>query len=87
MIAVTKDPIGPSPSKETFEKMGLKRLNLYLDPEGRLAPEIGSRGYPTTFILGADGAPLAYREGAADWDSDAMIAKLDQLAERSPRTN
>ena len=87
VVAVTRDPVGPSPSKETFERMGLKRLKLYLDPEGRLAPEVGSRGYPTTLILGADGAPLAYREGAADWDSDAMVAKLDQLAERSRRAN
>ena len=87
VVAVTRDPVGPSPSKETFERMGLKRLKLYLDPEGRLAPEVGSRGYPTTLILGADGAPLAYQEGAADWDTDAMIAKLERLAERSRRAN
>ncbi len=87
VVAVTRDPLGPSPSKETFERMGLKRLKLYLDPEGRLAPEVGSRGYPTTLILGADGAPLAYQEGAADWDTDAMIAKLERLAERSRRAN
>jgi hypothetical protein len=43
---------------------------------------VGARGYPTTLIVGADGAPLAYREGAADWDSDAMIARLDKLAGR-----
>ena len=65
--------------------MGLKRLKFYLDPEGRLAPEVGARGFPTTLILGADGAALAYREGAADWDSDAMIARLDKLAGRSRR--
>jgi len=87
VVAVTKDFVGPSPSKETFDRMGLKRLKLYLDPEGRLAAGVGSRGYPTTLILGAEGAPLAYREGAADWDSDAMVAKLDQLAERSRRAN
>ena len=85
VVAVTKDPVGDSPSSETFGRMGLKRIKLYLDPEGRLGPEIGARGFPTTLVLGADGAPLAYREGAADWDSDAMIAKLDRLAGRSRR--
>jgi thiol-disulfide isomerase/thioredoxin len=83
VVAVTKDPVGDSPSKRTFEKMGLSRLKLYLDPEGKLAPEVGARGFPTTVVLGADGAPLAYREGATDWDSEAMIARLDKLAERS----
>ncbi|MBV8105248.1 MAG: hypothetical protein JO223_11610 [Hyphomicrobiales bacterium] len=33
--------------------------------------------------LAADGAPLAYREGAADGDSDGAIARLDKLAGRS----
>jgi thiol-disulfide isomerase/thioredoxin len=82
VVAVTKDPVGDSPSRTTFGRMGLKRLSLYLDPKGALQPEVGGRGLPTTLILSADGAPLAYRKGAADWDSDAMVANLDRLAER-----
>ncbi len=85
VVAVTKDPVGDSPSKRTFEKMGLKRLNLYLDPEGRLASETNARGFPTTLVIGRDGAPLAYREGAAAWDGDATVAKLEALAARSRR--
>jgi thiol-disulfide isomerase/thioredoxin len=85
VVTVTKDALGDTPSKRTFDKMGLSRLKLYLDPEGALAPEIGARGFPTTLILGADGAPLASREGGATWDSDAMIARLAELAHRSPR--
>jgi thiol-disulfide isomerase/thioredoxin len=83
VVAVTKDPVGDSPSKEMFGRMALKRLKLYLDPQGKLEPEIGARGFPTTLILGRDGAPLAYREGAADWDSEAMVARLEALAGRS----
>jgi hypothetical protein len=82
VVAVTKDPAGASPSRTTFERMGLKHLALYLDPEGRLEGEVGARGFPTTMIIARDGAPLAYREGAADWDSDAMVAKLEALAAR-----
>jgi thiol-disulfide isomerase/thioredoxin len=85
VLAVTKDPVGDSPSRRTFEKMGLKRLKLHLDPEGKLEPEVGARGFPTTLIVGRDGAPLAYREGAADWDSDAMVARLEALAKRPGR--
>ncbi len=85
VVAVTKDPVGDSPSKRTFERMGLKRLKLYVDPEGKLASAIEARGFPTTLILDRDGAPIAYREGAADWDSDAMVAKLEALAQRPTR--
>ncbi len=85
VVAVTKDPVGNSPSRRTFDRMGLKRLKLYLDPEGKLASAIEARGFPTTLILDRDGAPVAYREGAADWDSDAMVAKLEALAQRPAR--
>jgi thiol-disulfide isomerase/thioredoxin len=82
VLPVANDPIGPSPSKAMFDKMALKRLRLYLDPDGRIAAEVGARGYPTTLIVGANGAPLAFREGAVDWDSDAMAAKVARLAAR-----
>ncbi len=87
VVAVTKDSVGDSSSKTTFERMGLKRLKLYVEPKGLLAPEVGALGFPTTLILGADGTPLAWVEGAADWDSDETTARLDKLAERSRRAN
>jgi thiol-disulfide isomerase/thioredoxin len=83
VVAVTKDPVGASSSKRTFDRMGLKRLALYLDPDGKLGTELSVRGFPTTLILGRDGVPLAYREGAADWDADAMVARLEGFAQRS----
>jgi thiol-disulfide isomerase/thioredoxin len=85
VVAVTKDPVGDSPSKATFDRMGLNRLKLHLDPDGKLPAEIGARGLPTTLIINRDGVPLAYREGAAEWDSDAMVAKLTALAGHSSR--
>ena len=81
VVAVTQDP--GARSKAAFDKLALKRLKLYLDPGGKLGKEVGARGFPTTLIVGANGAPLAYREGETVWDSDAMVAKLDKLAERS----
>ena len=63
VVAVSKDPVGQSPSKHTFDTMGLVNLKLYLDPKGALATDVGAIGFPTTLILGPDGAPLARREG------------------------
>jgi len=82
VVAVTKDPVGASPSQATFDRMGLKRLALYLDPQGKLAADVGVRGFPTTLVIGRDGAPLAFREGATNWDSDAMVMRLEALAAR-----
>ena len=84
VVAVTKDGLGDTPFERTFDKMGLSRLKLHLGPDGRIEAGMGARGMPTTLILGRDGAPIAYREGATVWDSPEMIAKLDRLAGRSP---
>jgi thiol-disulfide isomerase/thioredoxin len=86
VVAVTHDKIGDTAAKRAFDRLGLHRLKLYLDPEGNLSREIGARGMPTTLILGANGAPLSFREGEATWDSDEMIDYLKALAEPTPRT-
>ena len=85
VLAVTKDSIGDTPSRRAFDAMRLSRLKLYLDPKGLIEKEVGARGFPTTLILGPDGAPLAYREGEADWDSPAMMARLETFASRPQR--
>lgn len=82
VVAVSQDVGGAKTAKPAFERLNLRRLKLYLDPDRRLGVEIGARGMPTTLILGPDGAPLSYREGAAMWDDEAMIDYLQKLAKR-----
>jgi thiol-disulfide isomerase/thioredoxin len=82
VVALTKDAIGDTPSKRAFDAMRLSRLKLYLDPEGLIEKEVGARGFPTTLILGSDGAPVAYREGEADWDSPEMAARLETFEDK-----
>lgn len=84
VAAVTRDAVGDTPSKHAFDAMGLSHLKLYLDPKGRLQEEVGARGFPTSVILGPNGIPVAWREGAADWDSPEMIARLERFAAPSP---
>lgn len=86
VVAVTHDKTGDTAAKRAFDRLGLHRLKLYLDPGGNLSREIGARGMPTTLILGANGAPLSFREGEATWDSDEMIDYLETLAKRAPHT-
>ena len=83
VVAVSQDPPGNSPSQRMLDKLGLKSVATFLDPAGRLHDQVGARGFPATLILGPDGAPLAFREGAADWDSAAMRARIAELAARA----
>ncbi len=80
VLAVSQDVGGAKTAKPAFERLNPRRLKLYLDPDRRLGAEIGVRGMPTTLILGPDGAPLSYCEGAVAWDDEAMIDYLHKLA-------
>ena len=82
VVAVSQDPPGESPSQRMLDKLRLKKVATFLDPAGRLQNQVGARGFPATLIIGPDGAPLAFREGAADWDSEAMKARIAALAAR-----
>jgi thiol-disulfide isomerase/thioredoxin len=82
VVAISQDPPGDSPSQRMLDKLGLSHVRTYLDPAGKLHDQVGARGFPATLIVGADGAPLAFREGAADWDSEAMRARIAALAAR-----
>lgn len=79
VIAVNVDRGSPEVAKRSFGRLGLSRLKLYLDPAGKLSSEIGARGMPTTLILDANGKPLSFREGAAEWDSEEVVADMIAL--------
>lgn len=83
VIAVSQDRSGPEVVKRSFERLGLQRLKLYLDPAGKLAKEVGARGMPTTLILSAEGKPLSFREGAATWDSEDTVKYIRALQSRT----
>ncbi len=83
VIAVNVDRGSPEVAKRSFARLGLSRLRLYVDSAGKLSSEIGARGMPTTLILGTNGKPLSFREGAAEWDSDDVVADMIALQQRA----
>lgn len=83
VVTVSQDKTGAQAAKPAFERLNLKNLKLYLEPARALTSEIGARGLPTTVIFGPGGEPLSFREGAAEWDSDEMVAFIRRLAPRA----
>ena len=77
VIAISEDR-GGSPLVEPFrEKLGLKALATYLDPKGDAGQKLAVRGLPTSFVIDREGCIHAKLEGAADWDSPEMLARLE----------
>lgn len=82
VIAVSQDQGGASIAKPFLDRIGVRRLPLYVDPNGRLSRDLGVRGLPTTVVIAQDGTVLGKMEGAAEWDAKDVVAYLISLSER-----
>jgi hypothetical protein len=50
------------------------------DLDGRVGKDWGVRGYPTTFIVGADHRSVMVAVGEIDWTEPGSVARLRALA-------
>ena len=73
VLAVSQDKGGASAAKAYFEKLGVKHLRAFADPEMNLTRGLGVRALPTTFVLDADGTFLGRLQGSADWDTEDFV--------------
>ncbi len=84
VAAVSEDRAGAKRVGPFVAAMGLKKLTIYLDPKAELGHAFNVRGLPTSIIIDATGRVVGRVEGAAEWDSAAMIAVLKPLLESGP---
>ena len=83
VAAVSEDSAGAKRVAPFVAGMGLRNLKVYLDPKSDLGHAFHVRGLPTSIIIDARGRVVGRVEGAAEWDSAAMIAVLKPLLEES----
>ena len=85
VIAVSEDRGGKTVVEPFLEKLGLKKVKIYLDPKSDVGHAFEVRGLPTSIVIGADGKVLGKVEGAADWDSVEMRDALTPLLPKIPK--
>lgn len=79
VVAVNEDKGGAAVAKPVLERLGIRSLPFYGDPNARLAHDLGARGFPTTILIGRDGDLLGKREGAVEWDKEDVVSYLLSL--------
>lgn len=79
VLAISEDRGGADAVKPFVEKLGLDKVQIYLDPKSAATKAIGGRGLPTSIVVDADGMVLGKVEGAANWVSDEMLSALKKL--------
>lgn len=81
VVAISQDVGGIAAARPFLDRYGIKHLTAYAEPAGKLARMVGSRGLPTTLIIGPDGKVIGSLEGMAEWDHPDVISFLSQFAD------
>jgi thiol-disulfide isomerase/thioredoxin len=76
---MSSDRGGADVVRSFYKNHRLDALPIWLDPKGEAGRALGARGIPTTLVIDRKGFERARLEGAADWASDAMLARLQAL--------
>lgn len=79
VVAASQDRGGVPVVRSFYDRVGIDRLPIWLDPRGAAGRAFGIRGLPTTVILDREGREVARLEGAAAWDSPAMVERIRRL--------
>ena len=80
VAAISQDRGGEKAVTPFLAKLGLDKVKVYLDPKSEVGKAFAVRGLPTSIVLDADGREIGRVEGAAEWDSEKILAVIEPLA-------
>ena len=84
VAAISEDRGGKKIVEPFLDKLGLKKVKVYLDPKSDVGHAFEVRGLPTTIVIGAGGKVVGKVEGPADWDSYEMLDVLKPFLPKDP---
>ncbi len=79
VVALSIDQQGPQVVREFLDEVGVKALQLYIDPTGQSAFKLATRGLPTTLIIDRKGREIGRRVGPAEWDAPTLVEELRSI--------
>ena len=79
VLALSSDRGGRAMVEPFYQRVGIRHLEIWLDPRGAAQRALGARGLPTTVIVDRRGQERARLEGAAAWDEAPLLAAIRRL--------
>jgi thiol-disulfide isomerase/thioredoxin len=76
VVPLSIDHAGAPAVERFYQKLGLKRLGVYVDPSARISNSLALPGLPTSFLVDAEGREIARKIGPAKWDGGDMVALI-----------
>lgn len=85
VVALSIDQQGPQVVRKFFGEVGVKALQLYIDPAAQAGFKLATLGLPTTLIVDRRGREIGRRVGPAEWDAPKLVAELRGMIEAPAR--
>lgn len=82
ILAVSQDRAGNKVVPPFYERLRLRKLNIYLDNESTLMAAFRVSGLPTTILIDRSGKEVARLVGAINWDSPEVISLVKAISAR-----
>jgi len=76
VVALSVDQQGAQVVRRFFDEVGVKALQLYVDPSAQAAFKLATVGLPTTVMVDRAGREVGRRVGPAEWDSPKIVEEL-----------
>lgn len=79
VLALSSDRGGRAVVEAFYGRVGIRHLEVWLDPRGAAARGMGVRALPSTVIVDRAGMERARLEGEAEWDHPGLVAAVRRL--------
>lgn len=79
VVALSIDRQGTEAVRKFFADVGVKSLQIYIDPSAQAMSKVGAVGVPMTLLIDRDGREIGRRAGPAKWDTAQSIEDLRRL--------
>lgn len=85
VVALSIDQQGAQAVRKFYEDVGVKALQLYVDPSAQAGFKLATVGLPTTVMIDRAGREVGRRVGPAEWDAPKVVEELRALIEAPAR--
>ena len=85
VVALSIDQQGAQVVRKFFDEVGIKSLELYVDPSAQAGFKLATVGLPTTVMVDRAGREVGRRVGPAEWDAPKLVEELRGLIDAPAR--
>ena len=80
IVPISIDVSGATAVRSFYERLGLHKLPIYVDPSKRVMDALAIRNIPTTLLIDRLGSEIGRMVGPAQWDAPESVKRISEIA-------